>query len=184
MDRHDLETARGILKVAHDGRALQEAGGAKRGQRRSVTEGISTVVQRDEPVSLRCVEPLDCALRGRSCERSRTVVVVICHSCRCRAWPDNLMTHANSSRPRAGALTPILRKRLLDSQRGMAGCGMFLRLFCAHAKRERQAEICPIQRFRCVRKSPRFHLSKRSEDRCPVARISPPTPEMRRFCSI
>ena len=186
VDRYDLKAAGRILQIADDCRALEEAGCAQRRQRRGVTEGVRAIIQRDEPVTLCRVEPLDRTLHRSSCERSRTTILVICHkSADATPWPDSFPDGA-PTRPGhgLGALTPIMRKRTGDSQPGCRPETRFL-------QRETAASPGWEGRFRGFRDSragpdslgspPTIQVARKQ---CPEARISPPIRATRRCCSI
>jgi hypothetical protein len=77
--RRHLKTARGILKIDHDRRALRHVLLSRCRKRGCVTESIIAAFQRDEAIAFCGVEPFDRPFDGSLCKGTRTAVVEVCH---------------------------------------------------------------------------------------------------------
>src|SRR5579871_1477869 len=86
MNGDDLQTPRRLLKIANHRRSRRHIGRADRSQRRSVAERIATVLEGDEAVSLRRVEPLDRPFGRSHRQRLRAFVFEICHETSIRPY--------------------------------------------------------------------------------------------------
>jgi hypothetical protein len=88
VNRDDLQSARRILKIAYDRRALGQILLPMRNQGRRMAERIAAIVQRDEAIAFGGIEPFNRALHRRHCEGPRAVIVEVRHeiaelTCRC-----------------------------------------------------------------------------------------------------